>query len=203
MVKEELEPIEDVLKFIENDLLDDNERYRFKQRRLSINQERWLSHIKDRDTIIKGLRDTICFQCQMLAYKHSKKKPNPSCGNCMNGPNPHNPLQKALDHIKDLEAKLKARDEPFYLTINGERHKIYPPNRENASKPEFPDVSDPKYKTFDDYEEALEQYMIDTHDDGRTLPKPKEAPLTEKEWTPYADALKIKTGVKKPKEGKK
>ena len=67
--------------------------------------------VKDLEAVEAGLRDVICFQCQMLAPKHSKKKPNPSCDDCTNGPTPHNPLQKALDHNKELEAELKTKDE--------------------------------------------------------------------------------------------
>ena len=161
-------------------------------------------HIKDQDIIIKGLRDTICVQCQMLAYAYSKKKPNPSCDNCMNGPVLHNPLQKALDRIKELE-ETKCQACRLIAEAYGacELGKFVCPVKSGVwkeckigpqkapKKPDFPDISDSRYKTFADYEIALEDYMIATHDDGRTLPEPKE-PLTEDEWTPYADALKIK-----------
>ena len=76
MAKEELEPIEDVLKFIENDLLDDNEQYRFKERRLSINQERWLKRIK---TEIEAQKEAIkqldtWVQSYKKCWEDTKKK---------------------------------------------------------------------------------------------------------------------------------
>lgn len=74
MVKEELEPIEDVLKFIENDLLDDNERYRFKQRRLSINQERWLKRIKADAEELKMLRKEIELKTEYIVELEGELK---------------------------------------------------------------------------------------------------------------------------------
>ena len=146
-----------------------------------------LGHIKDQDIIIKGLRDTICFQCQMLAYKHTKKRPNPSCSNCMNGPNPHNPLQKALDRIKELEeTKCQACRliaEAYGACKLGEfvcpvKSGVWKECKIGPQKMPCGEAKCPLPP--EDFEP-----------DCSICARNPEV-LTEEEWTPYADALKIK-----------